>query len=122
MLTVRYTVRQIADADLPTAVAADGTARPATAQELRDLGLVALGGGYYSCAERHEGVLVPDPTSPSGVRRAWQPHGLAFPGTLVAHGTPTQRAAMLPDAAKPHVLTPHGHVRHHWHGERRPGA
>jgi hypothetical protein len=93
---ILYRIRAIADADLPTVRDDEtGAARAATRQELMDLGLFPHDGGYYSCAEQFRRA--------SGVRD-YAPHGLAVPGLVIAEGTPEQRAAMLPEEARAHVL------------------
>src|SRR6185312_7619871 len=100
MHRLSYTTRQIADADLPTVRDPDGTLRPASHQDLLNLGIKPLGGGYYACAEqeRSEGpdAVTIDPVS-GRVRRNYTPHGPRLPGTVVTRGTPAQRHAALPD-------------------------
>lgn len=135
MHAIHYTIRRIAAADLPTV--RDGgpestTHRPATDQELLNVGLHRLDGDLFSCVEQYRG-----PHS-----EAFEPHGYVSTGELLTHGHDRYRE--LPDAIKHRVLrarvtrgaetllvpmaevaatdTVHEHSLepHRWSGERLP--
>lgn len=93
MHTITTTIRRIPASDLPTVTELDGTERPASTQDLLNLGLVPLGGDLYESltqARRDDDSLT------------WT--GDTHPGTAITEGAHSQRYARLPAEHVPVVL------------------
>ena len=99
---VKYSIRRIQPAELPTVTDMDGTVRPATAHELLNAGIAHLQDDFYSCI--HQEHRDPDTL-------VWSVHGTPLPGIVVSEGSHAQRHAQMAEVAG-HVT-----VRHQWAGE-----
>lgn len=95
MHEIRYSIRQIAPAELPTGIDPDGTARALTEGELLNLGLVHLHDDLYSCVDQYRR----DPET-----LAWSVEGPESPGVVVSQGSLRERHARLPADVAPAVL------------------
>lgn len=134
-----YSLRIVAPADWPTVRNLDGTTRPATDQDLLNMGMKYLnddadGNHLFDCVEQTRR----DPDT-----LEWSTHGPALPGTVLSQGSLLTRHAVLKAPKKDAVLRarvvrekdrltiPKKDVEvtdtveatdlipHSWHGERR---
>lgn len=95
MHVVKYTIRTILPAELPTVREPGGTTRPATEGELLNLGLVPLGNDLYSCVDQYRR----DPDT-----LTWRAEGPESPGTIVSEGSLRERHARLPADVRGKIL------------------
>jgi hypothetical protein len=110
MHQIIYSIRQIASDALPRRRdPAKKRDRPASPEELLNIGIVHLVDDYYSCAEQLVSDDVLDVVRAAGVfGRVWHPLHEPHPGRIVTQGTVHERHAQLPADAKARIL--HAHV------------
>lgn len=100
MHEITYSYRRIAVVDLPAVRELDGTTRPATDAELRNMGIVHVTDDLYACIEQHHSDGIDDTT---GARR-WAICGEPLPGDILSEGLLNARHANLPSDVRPRIM------------------
>ena len=96
MHKISTSVREIKPAELPTVRDMDGTVRPATDQDLLNMGIQHLSADYYSCIHQEER----DPET-----LTWAPkEGQSLPGTVISEGLLQERHDKLPADVRAKVM------------------